>query len=206
MKKPVLIITIGIIIVIAIFSILSGGKNKITNYASSGTDIIAIGDSLVKGVGASSEENNFISLLSRKIDLPIINLGVSGNTTADVLSRLSDLDPYNPKVVILLAGGNDRIRRIPSADTFSNLAKIIEHVQSRGAIVLLLGIKGSILGDAYEAKFEKLRDTYNTAYVEDVLDGLFGNAKFMADGIHPNDAGNALIADKVYPKLEALIK
>ena len=71
---------------------------------------------------------------------------------------------------------------------------------------MLLGVKGNLLGDKFEPEFKKIHKKYATAYVPDVLDGLFGNDKFMADAIHPNDAGNAIIAERIYPILAPLLK
>lgn len=177
----------------------------IVNYPSAGTDVIAFGDSLVAGSGAT-RGNDFVSLLSRQTGREITNLGVPGDTTADGLARLGELDRYHPKVVLLLFGGNDHLKRVPIETTFQNLAKLIENIQARGAIVLLLGVKGNLLGDKFAPEFENLSDTYHTAYVSDVLDGLFGNTKYMADSLHPNDAGNKIIADRIYPVLAPLIK
>lgn len=206
-KSKIYYIVAGILFagIIWYFFFHSAREIMVTNYPSAGTDIIAFGDSLVVGAGATSG-NDFISLLSKKIGQDIINLGVSGNTTADGLARINQLDPYNPKVVLLLFGGNDHLKKVPIEMTFENLGKIIEHVQSRGAIVLLFGVKGNLFGDKFKSKFEKLREKYGTAYVSDVLDGLFGKNEFMADPIHPNDAGNRVIAERVYPVLFPLLK
>ena len=160
---------------------------------------------MVEGVG-STQGNDFVSLLSKKIGRPIINLGVSGNTTEDGLNRLNELDKYKPKVVILLLGGNDHLKKVPIDETFNNLGKIIENLQSRGAVVLLLGVKGNLFGDRFKSEFEKLSGKYKTAYVPNVLDGLFGNTKYMSDTIHPNDAGYSVIAGRVYPVLSKLLK
>jgi len=73
-------------------------------------------------------------------------LGVPGDTTADGLARMSELNAYKPKVVLLLLGGNDYLKRIPQEQTFANLAAIIKDIQSRGAIVLLLGVRGGLFG------------------------------------------------------------
>ena len=180
-------------------------QNAITNFPSSGTDIIAFGDSLVEGVG-SSEGKDFVSLLSVQIGQPIINLGVSGNTTADALARISELEKYHPKVVLLLLGGNDYIQRVPPEMTFTNLATIIQKIQASGAVVLLLGIRGGVVVDHFNQQFEQLRDTYKTAYVPDMLEGLFGNNQYMSDEVHPNDAGYAIIASRIYPVLQPLLK
>ncbi len=181
------------------------GGDKITNYPSKGKDIIAFGDSLVEGVG-STEGNNFVTLLSQKIGQPIINLGKSGDTTADGLLRMSDLDKYNPKIVIILLGGNDYLRKIPMDETHKNLSSIIENIESRGAIVLLLGIRGGVFKDNFKTEFNNLRDTYHTAFVSDVLNGLIGNPQYMSDSVHPNDKGYSMISDRIYPVLKKIME
>jgi len=177
----------------------------VTNYPSAGTDIVAFGDSLVAGTG-SSDGHDFVSLLSGAIGQPVINLGVPGDTTADGLARMSELNAYKPKVVLLLLGGNDYLKRIPQEQTFANLAAIIKDIQSRGAIVLLLGVRGGLFGDHFSSGFEDLRDTYHTAYVSNVLDGLLGDKKYMSDQVHPNDAGYRLIAERIAPVLKELLQ
>ena len=177
----------------------------IANYPSAGTDIVAFGDSLVAGTG-SSDGHDFVSLLSGAIGQPIVNLGVPGDTTADGLARINGLDAYKPKVVLLLLGGNDYLKRIPQEQTFANLAAIIKDIQSRGAIVLLLGVRGGLFGDHFSSGFEDLRDTYHTAYVSNVLDGLLGDKKYMSDQVHPNDAGYRLIAERIAPVLKELLQ
>jgi len=202
--RPQIIILIVSFLALTAFGIFYVSREApITNYPSSGTDIIAFGDSLVQGVGATSG-NDFVSLLSKKIEEPIINLGHSGDTTADGIARLAELDAYNPKIVVLLLGGNDHLKKIPLADTRNNLAILIENIHSRGAIVLLLGVRGGLFNDKFDTEFENLRDEYHTAYVSDVLDGLFGNQAYMSDVIHPNDAGYAIIAERVLPILKSL--
>lgn len=177
----------------------------IANYPSKGTDIIAFGDSLVEGVGSTSG-NDFVSLLSVKIGKSIINLGHAGDTTADGIARISQLDDHDPKIVLLLLGGNDHLKKIPVADTRKNLAVLIQNIQARGAVVLLLGVRGGLFNDRFDTEFENLRDTYHTAYVPDVLDGLFGNAQYMSDPIHPNDSGYQMIAERIYPVLAGVLK
>ena len=205
--RPRAVILVVIIILLTAIGIyyFARNENTITNYPSSGTDIIAFGDSLVEGLGSTSG-NDFVSLLSRKIGEPIVNLGNAGDTTADGLARISQLDEYNPKVVLLLLGGNDHLKKIPVADTFKNLATLIENIHERGAVVLLLGVRGGLFNDKFDTEFEILQENYNTAFVPDVLGGLFGNDKYMSDTIHPNDIGYGMIADRIYPVLIEVLK
>ena len=72
--------------------------------------------------------------------------------------------------------------------------------------MLLLGVRGNLLGDKFRPEFEKLHAAYQTAYVSDVLSGLFGNGKYMSDTVHPNDEGYAIIAERIYPVLSKLLK
>ena len=204
-KTYYIVVSVLIIGIVWYFFFYSAREIKITNYPSAGIDIIAFGDSLVVGTGATSG-NDFVSLLSKKIGQEIINLGVNGDTTSSGLARVSELDRYRPKVVLLLLGGNDHLRKVPIETTFENLGKIIENIQSRGAVVVLLGVKGNLFGDRFEPEFEKLSEKYRTAYVPDVLEGLFGKAEFMEDTIHPNNAGNKVIAKRVYTILTPLLK
>lgn len=178
---------------------------KITNYPSEGKDIIAFGDSLVEGVG-SSAGGGFVPLLSKQLGVPIVNLGRSGDTTADGLARVSDIFAYDPKVVMVLLGGNDELQRIPRAKTFENLEKIVADIQSRGAVVLLLGVRGGLLTDSAASDYQALAKQYGTAYVSDVLSGIFAHPDLMSDGIHPNDKGYAIIAGRVAPVLRSLLK
>jgi lysophospholipase L1-like esterase len=193
--------SVAVVFLIAGYALFSPQKTPdIQNFPSSGVDIIAFGDSLVTGYG-STNGNGFVALLSKRLNKPIINLGHAGDTTADALARVGELDRYHPKVVMVLLGGNDRLRRINPDTTFSNLGKIIAHIQSQGGVVLLLGIRGDIVRDPFAARFEELASQYRTGYVSDVLNGLFGNEKFMSDAVHPNDAGYAQIAERIFPVL-----
>jgi len=176
----------------------------ITNYPASGTEIIAFGDSLIAGVGATPG-NDLVSRLEVAIGQPIINLGVSGDTTADGLVRLETVTSRDAKVVLLLLGGNDAIRSVPRKTTRDNLATMITEIQSTGAVVILLGVRSGILSDGYDDMYEELADTYGTAYVPDVLRGVFGRPNLMSDPIHPNDAGYEKLSERVLPVLESVL-
>jgi acyl-CoA thioesterase I len=168
------------------------------------TTIVAYGDSLVKGVG-STEGNDFVSKVSEKMGKPIINLGVPGETTLQGLARIDTVFEQNPDMVILLLGGNDVLQRIDSATTFANIRSIIMQLQEKGIVVVLLGIQGGAIGDPYKKEFEKLAKEFKLTYVSNVLDGLFANRTYMADSVHPNDAGYAKIAERVYAAIKPRI-
>ncbi len=109
MNRRIICLIGFLLVVLAVFFVYHFWPSqnvKIANYPSRGTDIIAFGDSLVSGYGAD-EGSDFVSLLSKEVGEPIVNLGVSGNTTAQGLARIGELDTYHPKIVLLLLGGDD---------------------------------------------------------------------------------------------------
>lgn len=187
------------------YFVFTHDNKNIVNYPSSGETIVAFGDSLVQGVG-STVDGGFVTMLSKKVNTPIVNLGVRGDTTIDGLARVDEVLDKNPKIVLLLLGGNDYLRKIPQEETFANLETIIETIQKEGSIVILLGVRGGVLKDSYKDDFESLANEFGTAYVPNVLDGLFAHPELMFDTIHPNDEGYEIIAEKVYPVVTNLIK
>ncbi len=174
------------------------------NLPTEGTSIVVFGDSLAEGVGADRGKD-ISSLLSERINQPIINLGVSGNTTADGLARVETLLQADPKVVIILLGGNDAIRRIPVEETFLNLKRIIEKINQSGAAVILVAEPGGLYGNQYEKEYERLAEELKTFYIPNILSGIIGRPEFMSDYIHPNSTGYEMMVEKIEPVLrEAL--
>ena len=193
--KKLSLIVIPIIVLILYFIFKSP---DIKNYPPKNHIVVAFGDSLVQGVG-STISNDFVTLLSKKIGKPIINLGVSGNTTAQGLDRIDDVISRDPGTVVVLLGGNDYLRKIPQDQTFSNLRKIIVTLQSKGIVVVLLGVRGGLLVDKFSSDFSTLAKETGVIFIPNVLDGLIGDSRYMSsDGIHPNNVGYSMIADKVY--------
>lgn len=196
---------IGSLIVVVALFVVFGGAPDIRNYPPKDGPIVAFGDSLVAGVGASKGKD-FVSLLSQRVGEPIRNLGVSGDTTAMGLARIDDAISLEPRIAIILLGGNDFLRKVPRPEVFANLRAIIDRLQARGTIVLLLGVRGGLFTDSADGLYEDLTKETGSAYVENILLGLFGDQKYMSDSIHPNDTGYARIAERVYPVLANLIK
>lgn len=186
----------------------SSAEYPITNTPLSGTKVVAFGDSLVEGVG--SPNGGFVTALSERLqtelDGPIVNLGKAGDTTAEALARIAAVQQVDPDVVMILLGGNDAIRRVPSEEVFQNLRTIITSLQAEGAAVIVLGIRGGLSNAAYQREFPNLARETGAEYVPDVLDGIMGERELMFDTIHPNQAGYELIADRIEPVLSALLR
>jgi len=170
--------------------------------ATSGTNVIAFGDSLVQGKGAARDKN-WVSLLSQRYDVPILNKGKNGDTTSAALARLErDVLSNDPRVVLILLGGNDVLHRVPKATTFKNLSEMIDRIQQVGAAVVLIGVRGGLLLDSFDSAFESLALEKRTYFIPDILEGIFGNPPLLADQVHPNNQGHQRMADRIAPVFE----
>lgn len=165
---------------------------------------IAFGDSLTSGFGAA-EGNDYPTLLSRRLGIPIQNSGVPGNSTPDGLSRLDQILPLQPKVVLLCLGGNDGLQSLPSEQTFANLASIIDQLHQGGTFVVLIGVHSASLRDKNSGRFKKLASEKQVFLIPDILDGVLGSPSLMSDQIHPNEAGYQKIAERLENKLAPLL-
>lgn len=201
MRRHVAAVGIGIALLFVLVWLVFAPKKEIVNYPPKNERIAALGDSLVFGTGATSG-HDFISILSRKLGRPITNFGVPGDTTADGLARLDTVTATDPGTVIVLLGGNDYLKKIPNEQTFANLRAIIGTLQERGAVVVLLGVRGGVLRDNFLDQFDSLAEATGVIYVPDVLRGLVGDAQYMSDAVHPNDAGYAQIAERVFEVMQ----
>lgn len=63
-------------------------------------------------------------------DLFVVNSGISGDTTQDILDDMENrVYKYNPSKVFLLIGTNDLLDDISNEDTVKNIGKIIDEIQ-----------------------------------------------------------------------------
>jgi lysophospholipase L1-like esterase len=176
------------------------------NRDSRGSEIIFLGDSLTAGVGASAG-NDLPSRVSAALKVPIVNAGVPGDTTAYALARLDrDVLSRNPRLVVVTLGGNDFLQRRPLKETFRDLDEIVRRIQEKGAMVVVAGVRSGLFGSPAQAEYRALARRRRAALIPDLLDGVFGHPSLMSDGVHPNDAGYAVVAERVRRVVEPLLK
>ena len=204
MTRPYLVWALG-----SVLLLLTGcGRddyNYVRNINSAGQAIICFGDSLTEGLGASQGED-YPSVLSRLIAAPVVNAGHRGDTTAAALERLaSDVLDKNPRLVIVLLGGNDFLRQVPIGDTRKNLEAIVQRIQERGAMVVITGMKLGLFTDEYGAMVENIAEKFGALLVPQVTKGILTDSKLRSDPIHPNGAGYRMIAERIAEKVRPLL-
>ena len=182
------------------------GVGNVRNLDSTGTSIIAFGDSLTAGYGAG-EGQDYPSVLSGLAGVTVQNAGVSGDTTESALARLdTDVLSRNPRLVIVGLGGNDFLRRVPVASTEENLRTIVRRIQDSGAMVMLLGFRFPSIGGNYEDMYERVAESERAYLVTGTLKGVLNDPSLKSDEIHPNAKGYALMAERIRGPLIKLLK
>jgi lysophospholipase L1-like esterase len=176
-----------------------GGEpfDRIRNIDSAGESLICFGDSLTEGVGAPSGAD-YPSILARALPHPVINAGRAGDTFADGLERLErDVIEKNPRVVIVAFGGNDFLRQVRVDETKRNLEEMVRRIQESGAAVILVGLRLGLFTDEYGPIYQEIARKYRTVYLPDILRGVLSDPKLKSDGVHPNAAGYAVMAERI---------
>ena len=177
--------------------------------------VVFLGDSLTAGLGLN-EDQAYPALLGKRLQqegLPVrvINAGVSGDTTAGGLSRLSWLLKQHPDVVVVALGANDGLRGLPVQQADSNLREIVRRTRAAGARVLLLGMQmppnyGPEYTSRFSAMYPKIARDLNVPLLPFMLAGVGGNRDLnQADGIHPTARGQEIVAKNVLPYLEKML-
>lgn len=167
--------------------------------------IVAFGDSLTAGLGVQVDES-YPARLQRRLDslgyrYRVINAGVSGDTTAGGLRRVSWILNSKPELVILELGANDGLRGLPIDETRQNLRQIILRLQEAQATVILAGMKlPPNYGEGYTTQFESMYRTlakeHQVPFIPFFLEGVGGTPSLnQADGLHPTGAGYKVIVE-----------
>jgi lysophospholipase L1-like esterase len=189
-------------VALALFALAAGGCRRswtITNAHPSGANVIALGDSLTEGYRVDPGQG-WPEQLSAIVGRPILNRGVSGDTTGDALARLErDVLAQDPRVVLVCLGGNDMLRQMPADQQFDNLRAIVRRIQDKGALVVLIGTEGyKILAKVdYGSRYEGLARETGAVYVSDLMKGVLTDPALMHDRIHPNARGYEKIARRI---------
>ena len=194
MKKIILLL----LLCTAVYFLWGRGKTpEIKNAGAGGYTVVAFGDSLTYGKGASRAET-YPARLAQLSGKQVVNLGLSGDTAAAAPKRLPQVLEQNPYLVLIEFGGNDFMRSVPFEQTKAAMTQMVDAVQASGAIAVIVDTGGYYGMRKYTKAYKKLAKEKGAVFVPGILDGIFGEKELMSDQIHPNAAGYKRVADKVY--------
>ncbi len=194
---------------------------------------VALGDSTVEGVGATSAAHNYVSRLHERLRARVpraqmVNLGVGGATAAGVRYRqlLWALE-LKPDLVTLSVGPNDITGERSLADYSRDIEVILRTLTERTMAVVVvnlipdIGVTPRFSGKEVEPRvrqrvvaFNEVLGRHARAYGAEVVD-LFGPSQqevprrpalVAADDYHPSDEGYARWAELMWVGVEARIR
>ena len=186
--------------------------------------IVAYGTSLTAGI--IEPDSSYPAFLGEKLLIEVVNRGRIGATSAWGVAHIDTVYITKPVLVLLEFGANDFLQQIDIDTAAKNIAWIIEQIQAYGAEVALLNFAHPdmidstnlhwvfqdlvpnigadpqptmiSIGFAYDAMIDSLAVAYDLEIEDYLYEGIAWDPAFLAwDGLHPNAAGNRLMAGNV---------
>jgi acyl-CoA thioesterase-1 len=159
--------------------------------------IVALGASQTNGKGVPRSDA-YPAQLERILraegySVSVMNEGVDGQTTRDILGRLSSAVPDGTRIVIVQPGTNDRHRSrrhpaISPAETRSNVEQILAGLKARNITAILLGYP--------EEGGREVAETYSAIWYGQPTKDLSSDM-MQEDGQHLTREGYAALAKNI---------
>jgi len=164
---------------------------------------VIIGDSITEGYGVPAE-STYGRLVAKELKgWKLVISGISGSTSASMPGRVKWALKSKPTAMLLALGGNDGLRGLKPEDMKKNYLESVDLAQKEKVKVLVAGMKappnyGKAYTDKFAAVFPDLAKEKKVSLFPFLLEGVAGVAKLnLPDGIHPNEAGHKVIAEKI---------
>lgn len=179
--------------------------------------LLAIGDSLTAGYGLPPEEG-FTAQLDDWLaaqgwdEVEVVNMGVSGETTAGGRARLDWVLADGGDAAILALGANDMLRGLDPAEARRNLDAMLDGLDEAGLPVLLAGMVaplnyGPEYKQSFDAMYPELAEEHDVPLYPFFMEGLVGKrALIQSDGLHPNAKGVAVMVEGIGPQVIELLE
>ena len=223
-KSFILILLISLVVNFNLFTKSTYLESSITELKEDyGKEIVYLENDYTNYLFLGDSITYFYDLDKYYEGLPVVNSGIGGNTTEDILDDMnSRVYKYNPTKVFLLIGTNDLIHDKSVDDIVSNIEEIISEIknnrpQAEIYVESVYPVNDNLDEDMVDVrenddimkindKIKKYCDDNNYTYINmyDKLlddDGNF-NEEYSDDGLHPNDRGYEVITKEIKKYLD----
>ena len=179
-------------------ALLTGcGKSAQLSLLAAGDTVLAFGDSLTFGTGASPAES-YPAQLQTSIGRKVVNAGMPGEISADGLLRLPGaLEEHQPRLLILCHGGNDFLRKQSESAAAANVRAMIKLAKDKGIGVVLIATPRPGFSISPPDFYATLAKEFAIPFDEDVLKSILRDNDLKSDLVHPNAKGYSRIAEAV---------
>ena len=181
--------------------------------------VVFIGTSLTAGYGLVDQSVRFTDRIQARVDsagfpFEIVNAGVSGDTSADGLRKISWRLRGPVSVLVIELGGNDGLRGLPVDEMRGNLQAVMDSARTHHPAVrlVLAGMEACPnLGPTYSAEFRsvftELARENDAVLIPFLLEGVAGSPELnQVDGIRPTVEGHTFVAETVWGYLEPVLR
>lgn len=172
-----------------------------------GSTVLALGDSLTSGVGATPDAA-YPTVLQALTGWQVVNGGVSGDTAAQALARLPGLlQDHQPRLVIVSIGGNDFLRQMSAGAARASIGEISRTAQAAGAQVLLVAVPQVSLLAAGTGSlkdhplYAELAGELKLPLHAEGWARVLSQPELRADTVHANAQGYRVFAEGLLPTL-----
>lgn len=194
-RKKLLVFGLLTVMAMAVLIACSSG-DKLPRLASDAV-ILAFGDSLTFGTGATLTES-YPAILESLVGRQVVNSGVPGEVTGEGLSRLSEvLEREKPALLILCHGGNDLLRRLDQKQTANNLRAMIRLARARGIAVVIIAVPSPGIALSPPPLYRETAAEMKIPLEENALTMVLSDGALKSDYIHPNAAGYRRLAESI---------
>ena len=193
---------IAAIIILLILNVLPK-KSRVMNTLSSNDTILALGDSLTYGHGATNNES-YPTRLSDLTGKRVINGGVNAETSDEGLKRLPQLlEERSIKLMILCFGGNDIMQKRSMSSLKQNLKTMIQMAKAKNIDVLLISVPNiTLFGLSPLELYDEIAKEENIPLLSGVLANILSQPSLKNDRVHPNALGYKKMAELIYGSLK----
>lgn len=170
---------------------------------------VSLGDSITVGDRASSYAKSYVPVLSARWGKNVLNGGVPGAYSSYGSAIIdSVLNDYNPRYLTIYYGTNDAGLISPD-ETMGYLRYIVGRAKNNGTIPVIATLGPCFGVWAWRAPYvldlnQRIRQLASSEGIAcaDIAAALDWNQSYMADSLHPNDAGHAIIAETFHRALK----
>ena len=195
-KRKKLLVFGLLTIMASAFLMACSSEPKLPRLASNAV-ILAFGDSLTFGTGATLTES-YPAVLERLVGRRMVNSGIPGEVTAEGLYRLPEvLEKEKPALLILCHGGNDLLRRLDKQQTANNLRAMIRLAQERGVAVVIIAVPSPGIALSPPSFYRETAAEMKIPLEENTLTMVLSDGTLKSDYIHPNAAGYRRLAESI---------
>lgn len=170
--------------------------------------IVCLGDSITWGFPFGPQDS-WVAMLQKQLQAEIINRGINGNTTSDMLARFDrHVLQAKPTHLILMGGINDVVCQDPFDLIVYNLQTMVEKAMAAG-ITVILGTPTAVDYPPWERTLQRLREWIHKLAVQlnlTVIDfhrafydqeGNLRTDLLLPDGGHPTRSGYQAIFEQI---------